>query len=176
MNSLPPNILRPECRVVGGEAQRSKGSEAVAAMSRSRAISLDAEESHKLSLAGAASLCGCCELPVAPEVSADKEELSSRLQWGFAAGFVGAWGPITTWSTNRITLFVVYYQANVAALSIVGILMSIIDSLNGPLIARCADAGTLNRWHLFPVATWGRRAPWMALGMPLTILDRKSVV
>ena len=88
-----------------------------------------------------------------------------------------------------------FYQTNDGA-GVVGILMSVFDPQR-PIIARAprtdsvpeqpprriqprltpdphpsdagwADSGALNefRW-LFPVESWGRRAPWMVLGLPL---------
>ncbi|KAL1526661.1 hypothetical protein AB1Y20_015365 [Prymnesium parvum] len=94
---------------------------------------------------------------------------SARQKWMFAAAFIGMWGPLTVFGSHRTLLFVVYYQADVSALAAVGIVMGLIDALNGPLLARFADAGIANRLRCFPVAKWGRRAPLMLIGTPLML-------
>ena len=97
--------------------------------------------------------------------------LPMRQKYYFAAAFLGAWGPLSVWNTHRTTLFVIYFQADVAAMGIVQILAAVIDALNGPFVAHLADSAAINRWlpRFFPLATWGRRAPLMALGAPLML-------
>eukprot|EP00966_Prymnesium_polylepis_P260064 6007352-Prymnesium_polylepis.1 len=98
-----------------------------------------------------------------------RQELSRRNRWLFAAAFMGMWGPLTVFGTHRTTLFVIYYQADVSSLALVGIVMGLVDAFNGPLIARWADAGLINRLRCFPTGRWGRRAPLMVIGVPLMV-------
>ena len=83
--------------------------------------------------------------------------LSRGKKWMFAAAFMGMWGPLTVFGTHRTTLFVIYYQADVKVLSLIGIIAGLVDAINGPFIASWADAGIANRLKCFPVASWGRR-------------------
>ena len=95
--------------------------------------------------------------------------LTRSHQWMFAAAVLGIWGPISIF-THRTTLFVIYYQADVSSLSIIGVVMGFWDAFNGPFLARFADAGIVNRLPCFPAARWGRRAPLMLMGTPLMLL------
>lgn len=94
--------------------------------------------------------------------------ISRTHQWLFAAGFIGAWGPLSVWNAYRTTLFVIWYQADVAAMGVVQTVAAIVDAVNGPCIAHIADAATINR-HMsrFPLHKWGRRAPLLVMGAPI---------
>ena len=101
---------------------------------------------------------------------AGADALPRGQRWQFAAATMGIWGPLTVFTTHRTTLFVIFYQADVSMLAAVGIVMGILDALNGPFLARWADAGLINRLRCFPSATWGRRAPLLLLGAPIMCL------
>ena len=67
-------------------------------------------------------------------------------------------------------LFVIYYQADVTALATIGIVMGLMDAVNGPVVAKLADAGWMNQLRWFPKATWGRRAPLLLLSIPISLI------
>mmetsp|Transcript_24285 Transcript_24285/g.71810 ORF Transcript_24285/g.71810 Transcript_24285/m.71810 type:complete len:365 (-) Transcript_24285:108-1202(-) len=110
------------------------------------------------------------------EAETEGPELSALLRWSFAAASIGVWSPVFIFSALRNTLYVIHFGVGVQPLSIVNIVMGWWNALNGPFIARWADAGVLNRLSLFsPAEAWGRRAPWILLGTPLAIAGTAAI-
>ena len=120
-------------------------------------------------------VAGCATIAKAPTLqrsgSDAPTEVSVRHKWTFAAAFLGAWGPLSVWNTHRTTLFVIYFQADVAAMGAIQTVAALVDAFNGPFVAQIADTAFINRRlpKLFPLHLWGRRAPLMALGAPLML-------
>lgn len=69
-------------------------------------------------------------------------------------------------------IFEAYYKAPVVAIGYMGAIMGVYNMLNGVPIAVMADRGTLNERFptIFPIETWGRRAPWIVIGLPINAL------
>jgi Na+/melibiose symporter-like transporter len=103
-----------------------------------------------------------------PELAASP--LSKKQKWMFASAFMGMWGPLTMFASHRTTLFVIYYQADVASLSVIGIVMGLVDMFNGPIYGRYSDMGLMNKLRCFPLKSWGRRAPNIVVGFPMLTL------
>ena len=87
--------------------------------------------------------------------------LSLSSKWAFSAASLGLFGPPAAFLVNRNILFISYLGASAATMGVLGIVLGAVNALNGPIISTLADSAYLNRKFpkLFPVETWGRRAP-----------------
>jgi hypothetical protein len=98
-----------------------------------------------------------------------RDQLSTSDKLRFAAALALNALPADLVLTQAPFIFQAYYRADPALLGLVGAAMGLYNMANGVPIANAADRGTLNARlpSLFPIEGWGRRAPWIVLGMPL---------
>jgi Na+/melibiose symporter-like transporter len=75
-------------------------------------------------------------------------------------------------------IFERYYHAPASMIGLAGTAMGFYNMLNGVPIANWADRGSLNELlpRVFPMETWGRRAPWMVVGLPLNSIAALMVL
>jgi Na+/melibiose symporter-like transporter len=87
-----------------------------------------------------------------------------------AASNLGVYGCIASFIISSPILYTTYLGGNPSAIGILGVCFGFFNALNGIPIAHAADSGYLNRICVkcFPAEKWGRRAPWIFIGVPLT--------
>jgi len=83
---------------------------------------------------------------------------------------LGVYGCIASFVISSPILYTTYLGGQPSAIGLLGVLFGTFNAINGLPIAHLADAGYLNRACIqcFPAETWGRRAPWILIGVPLT--------
>ena len=82
---------------------------------------------------------------------------------------LGVFGCIASFIVSSPILYTTYLGGQPGAIGIIGVIFGTWNALNGLPIAHAADSGFLNRvCSCFPLETWGRRAPWILFGTPIT--------
>lgn len=85
---------------------------------------------------------------------------------------LGVYCCISSFIISSPVLYTVYFQGDATIIGAIGVVFGLFNALNGIPIAEAADAGVLNRRcrRCFPPDLWGRRAPWILIGVPITSL------
>ena len=85
----------------------------------------------------------------------------------------GVFGCIASFIISSPILYTTYLGGQPGAIGLVGVVMGFWNAFNGVPIAAAADTGLLNRKipRCFAAEKWGRRAPWILVGVPLTALS-----
>ena len=82
---------------------------------------------------------------------------------------LGVYGTIASFIISSPILYTTYLGGNPKAIGTLGVVFGFFNAFNGLPIAHAADSGYLNRvCTCFPAEKWGRRAPWILIGVPLT--------
>ena len=104
--------------------------------------------------------------------SARRANLTKSQTWLFAGGSLGTWCLPFVFYMHSTLVFVTFYGADAITIGTVGVVVGIWNVINGLPVASAADKGLLNAWFpkRFAMERWGRRAPWMVLGLPSLLL------
>jgi Na+/melibiose symporter-like transporter len=128
----------------------------------------DEESDERVSLIGVEAE----ETSTSTSTSSSGDRLGTTAKLRFAMAIALNAVPTDLVLTQAPFIFQAYYRADALLVGLIGTLAGFYNMANGLPIANAADRGWLNArlpW-LFPLETWGRRAPWILLGMPFNSL------
>jgi hypothetical protein len=105
----------------------------------------------------------------APDLTSFVSGLLTWRPWQFGPAHGLATGAMVGAVNQAPLIFTVWFGADVQLMSLLAMVCQIYDALNAAPFARAPDIGQLNS-RLFPLRTWGRRAPFGVVGSPLFAL------
>ena len=103
---------------------------------------------------------------------AGQTDVSSCDRALLAASNLGVYCCISSFIISSPVLYTVYFQGDATVVGAIGVIFGFFNAVNGIPIADAADAGVLNRRcrRCFPPSRWGRRAPWILIGVPVAAI------
>ena len=125
-----------------------------------------------------AGLIGEPAVPRAEAVAHAPDRLSTASKLRFAVALQLNGLPSDIVLSQGPFIFEAYYRAPASLIGLAGTMMGFYNMLNGIPIASWADRGTLNELlpSIFPIESWGQRAPWIVVGLPLNSIAALMVL